>query len=70
MTHDPSRKHFLAKLIGLVAVAGLAPKLFAKTPAALALSRLNGPATPTPVPLPVVSLRPEPRAVARRGDVA
>ena len=61
MSHDPSRKHFLAKLIGLVAVAGLAPKLLAKSAA---------PATPTPVKSPVVSLRPETRAVARRGDVA
>jgi hypothetical protein len=46
----------LAKLIGLVAVAGLAPKILAKPAVAPVLS----PANP-----PVIALRPEIRAVAR-----
>ena len=57
MSHDPSRKHFLAKLTGLVAVAGLAPRLFTKTRAR--------PAVPA-VDASLIALRPDSRAVARR----
>jgi hypothetical protein len=59
VSHDPTRKSFLAKLIGLVAVAGLAPRLVTKaatTPPA---------AKPT---APSIHLRPDSRAVARRAD--
>jgi hypothetical protein len=54
VSQDPSRKQFLAKVLGLVAVAGLAPKLLAK------------PAAPTPA----ASLQPEIRAVSRRAGPA
>jgi hypothetical protein len=32
VTHNSSRKHFFAKLLGVVAAAGVIPKLAAKTP--------------------------------------
>jgi hypothetical protein len=59
VSYDPSRKSFLGKLIGLAAVAGLAPRLLAKSPAA----------APAPV-APALAVRPEPRAVARRTGAA
>ncbi len=59
VSHDPTRKHFFAKIIGLIAAVGLAPRLLAKAP-------------PQPAPAPAASvgieLRPETRAVARRED--
>ena len=58
VSHDPSRKLFFAKLIGLTAAAGLAPKLLAKPRTARAQ-------TPAPG---LIELRPESRAVARRTD--
>lgn len=60
VSYDPSRKSFLGKLIGLAAVAGIAPGLLAK----------NSVVSPSPVtttPRPVV--RPDARAVARREPV-
>jgi hypothetical protein len=64
VSHDPSRKHFLAKLIGLVAVAGLAPKLLAKraVPAA--------PVPNQPKSDALIAIRPDSRAVARRAGAA
>lgn len=59
VSHDPSRKNFLGKLIGLAALAGLAPRLLAKIPSATL-----SPASPA------VTVRAEPRAVARRGRAA
>jgi hypothetical protein len=56
----PSRKHFLAKLLGLVAAAGLAPKLLAGAP--------HAKATATAKDSAMLELRPESRAVARRED--
>jgi hypothetical protein len=61
VSHDPSRKSFLAKMIGLVAVAGLAPRLAARA----ATSR---PETDRSSATPAITLRPDARAVARRAD--
>ena len=61
VSHDPSRKSFIAKLAGLVAVAGFAPRALAKLPAAVVTT------TPTPVVSPF-TLRTDARAVARRAD--
>jgi hypothetical protein len=61
VSHDPSRKQFLAKLLGVTAAVGVAPKLLAgsvSTPVAPA-------AQPAPLPF---QLRPEARAVSRRAD--
>jgi dihydropteroate synthase len=59
VTHDPSRKHFLGKILGLAAAAGVSTRLLARS-AAAAL-----PAAPAAAP--VIVARPEPRAVARTG---
>jgi hypothetical protein len=61
VSHDPTRKSFLAKLIGLVAIAGLAPR-------ALAKSAVTTPASNTASPVLPFTLRPDARAVARRED--
>lgn len=58
MSHDPTRKHFFAKLIGLIAAAGLAPRLLAQSQTSRA----------KPVASGKIELRPESRAVARRAD--
>jgi len=58
VTHDPSRKGFLAKMAGLIAVAGLAPRLLANASLAPAPSTTVSP----------VKIRPDARAVARRND--
>jgi hypothetical protein len=58
VSHDPSRKHFFAKLLGLIAAVGLAPKL---------LSKPLGQSVAGPTPT-AVNLRPESRAVARREE--
>lgn len=60
MSHDPSRKHFLAKLLGLAAVTGLAPKLLAKP------ETKQGSSRPAEKPF---ALRPETRAVPRDEQV-
>jgi len=62
VSHDPSRKHFLAKLIGLFAVVGIAPRLLAKP--------VQAPSIPAAPAASGITLRPESRAVARRGDAA
>jgi len=61
VSHDPTRKSFLAKLIGLVAIAGLAPRALAKSAATA-----SAPETGSPVSR--IALRPDARAVARRPD--
>ena len=58
VSHDPTRKHFFAKLIGLIAAAGLAPRLLAQ-----AQTGRDRPVAPAKI-----ELRPESRAVARRAD--
>jgi hypothetical protein len=60
VSHDPSRKHFLAKLIGLFAVASIAPRIF-------------GQRAPVETKAPVasgVTIRNDSRAVARRSEHA
>jgi len=59
VSHDPSRKRFLGKLTGLLALAGIAPRLVAKSAAAVT--------APAEIARPVV-LRPDSRAVARRAE--
>jgi hypothetical protein len=58
VSHDQTRKHFLAKFIGLIAVAGVAPKFLAR-PAVTSTS---------PAPTASFQLQPEARAVARRSE--
>jgi len=58
VSHDPSRKHFFAKLLGLIAAVGLAPKLLSK-------SREQSVADQA---APAVALRPESRAIARSAE--
>ncbi len=62
VSNNPSRKRFLTKLLGLTAVAGVAPKLLAGSPQPAAT---GGKAARAPG---VIELRPESRAVARRED--
>ena len=61
MSHDPSRKQFFAKLLGLTAAFGFLPKLLAKSAAVTPV--LESPVESTPV-----TIRPESRAIARRAD--
>jgi hypothetical protein len=64
VTHNPTRKKFFANLLGGIAAASVAPKIFAETSAGAQ------PAVDTAVKAPRrLEIRPEPRAVARR-DVA
>jgi hypothetical protein len=56
VSHDPTRKTFLLKLLGFAAGAGFAARFFAR-----AIRR--APAAPPPAP---VTLRSETRAIARR----
>jgi cytochrome c biogenesis factor len=58
VSHDPTRKTFLLKLLGFAAGAGFATRFFAR-----AARR----ATPAPAPASI-ALHPETRAVARRTD--
>jgi hypothetical protein len=59
VSHDPSRKKFLARLLGIVAGSSLLPKMFAKASPASALA-------PSPAKNSEFQLRPAPRTVARR----
>ncbi|MDO8543490.1 MAG: hypothetical protein Q7S40_23875 [Opitutaceae bacterium] len=62
MTHDPSRKHFFARLLGFAAAGSVLPTLFAKSTPAI---------TPANSALPSsgkLRIRPDARAVARRAD--
>lgn len=59
MSHDPSRKTFLLKMLGFTAGAGFAARFFSR-----AVKRA---AAKAPASAPIV-LRTEPRAIARRAD--
>ena len=59
MSHDPSRKTFLLKLLGFTAAAGFAARFFTRT--------AKRAAAKAPASAPV-ALRTEPRAIARRTD--
>ena len=59
MSHDPSRKTFLLKLLGFTAGAGFAARFFTR-----AAKRA---AAKAPASAPI-TLRTEPRAIARRAD--
>jgi hypothetical protein len=61
VSYDSSRKTFLAKLIGVAAVAGFAPRLFAKKTVATI-------STAAPTKERKFALRPDTRAVARRDE--
>jgi hypothetical protein len=61
VSHDPSRKQFFAKLLGLIAAAGVAPKLLARSSSTPAAESVRS------APMPF-QLRPEARAVSRRAD--
>jgi len=56
--NNPSRKQFLTKLVGLAAIAGLAPKLLAKPPAVTAGGSVSAPQA--------IKVQPDTRAIARR----
>ncbi|MFA6962499.1 MAG: hypothetical protein WC205_17215 [Opitutaceae bacterium] len=60
MSHQHSRKTFFAKLLGLFAVAGVAPKLLAKSSASPAAAPVSAEA-----PFKVTQ---DSRTVARSGD--
>lgn len=59
LSEQQSRKHFLAKLLGLVAAAVALPRVFVKSTAD------KSPGQPAASPVPVAV---EARAVARRND--
>jgi hypothetical protein len=59
VSHDPTRKTFLLRLLGLTAGAGFAARFFTR-----AAKRA---AAPAPASAPI-ALRTEPRAIARRAD--
>jgi hypothetical protein len=61
VSHDPSRKKFFARLLGIVAVSSLLPKVFAK-------SAPTSPLAPAATKKSEFQLRPAPRTVARRAD--
>jgi hypothetical protein len=60
VSHQHSRKSFFAKLLGLFAVAGVAPKLLAKSTVSTVVAPVN-PAAP-------FTLSADSRTVARSGD--
>jgi hypothetical protein len=65
VSQDHSRKHFLAKFIGLIAVGGFVPKLFSRPAGAAGAA----PGSDIPAARPAsFQLKPETRAVARRAD--
>ena len=59
MSHDPSRKTFLLKLLGFTAAAGFAARFATRA------AKRAGAKAPASAP---VALRTEPRAIARRAD--
>ncbi|MBC8040868.1 MAG: hypothetical protein H7Y06_10020 [Opitutaceae bacterium] len=61
MSHQHSRKSFFAKLLGLIAVAGVAPKLLAKPSASPAAASVSDAA-------PSIKVSQDSRTVARSGD--
>jgi hypothetical protein len=65
VTHISSRKEFFAKLLGVVAISGFFPRLFARSAAATVESPAAGPDNQPSLPF---SVRQDPRSVARRAD--
>jgi hypothetical protein len=65
VTHNPSRKQFFAKLFGTVAAVAAFPKLFAKSAPSVTTPSESAAAVKAELP---VQVRPQTRAVARRGD--
>lgn len=63
VSHDPSRKQFFAKLLGLTAAFGFLPRMLAKSAATTVAT------TTAPESFPVI-VRAESRAVVRRADAA
>ena len=61
VSHDPSRKSFLAKLIAFIALAGFAPRVVAK-------SAIGVQPADRAAPVSAFTLRPDDRAVPRRAD--
>jgi hypothetical protein len=59
VSHDPTRKTFLLRLLGFTAGAGFAARFFSRV--------AKRAAAQAPVSAPIV-LRTEPRAIARRTD--
>ncbi|AHF94644.1 hypothetical protein OPIT5_22570 [Opitutaceae bacterium TAV5] len=62
MSHPHSRKTFFAKLLGISAAIGLVPRLLAKPVSSAATAAASPAASGKALP---ISLRPEPRSVAR-----
>jgi hypothetical protein len=63
VTHNPSRKYFFAKLLGVVAAAGVLPKALAKPTVDAALPEKQSGAKKR------FEVRHDERAVARRASV-
>jgi len=63
VSHDPSRKRFLARILGFAAAGALAPGSVARAVAPASTNKADGAAV-------AFRLRSEPRAVARRGGAA
>jgi hypothetical protein len=63
VSHDPSRKRFLARMLGFAAVGALAPRAVAEAAAGPRTNKADGNAV-------AFRLRPQARAVARRGGAA
>jgi hypothetical protein len=60
VTHDPTRKHFFAKLAGMAAAVSLFPKSLARpNPAVAGAEGAGAPALP-------IEIRGDSRAIARR----
>jgi hypothetical protein len=62
VTHNPTRKKFFAKLLGVVAAASVAPRILAESDDATESQRATGKNRATRR----FELRPDARAVARR----
>jgi hypothetical protein len=60
VSHDPSRKTFLLKLLGFTAAAGFAARFFTRA--------AKRDAAPAPAASAPIALRTETRAIARRAD--
>jgi hypothetical protein len=66
VTHNPTRKRFFAKLLGVAAAVNLLPKMLVRSIAGRGEAPVSGVADARPIhSFPVQS---EPRAVARRDD--
>jgi len=63
VSHDPTRKRFLAKVLGLATVGAFAPGAVASALVPASTNQVTGPAV-------AFQLRPQPRAVARREGAA